>query len=313
MLQPVGETLATIPLIVGGLPGKTLLQSRPEVAEAVGGESLQTTMMINARERASPIPPMILMMMTHHRLTTTRIPHMMDLMNLKKMSEEVSKPKQKKNLKVKTAGNVRVKEADHIKITQLPRVDQIRAFKNMMRQEVTSCSGRGDAAFMWMLEIENPGTTFESLAKSGKKFESIDCKLASALTKACNSTELAQEIVALTEQEAREGRNIKGRQILFWIYEFYQTEEQAGQLFSILDLSKVHFKNDKQLSKFILTWEGVLTGMKEAPNETQKELMFLEQIRRSEVLLMTLLLMIVQNLDRQSVHTSSSAHPPRTI
>ena len=68
----------------------------------------------------------------------------------------------------------RAKEADHIKITALPRVDQIRAFKNMMRGEVTSCSGRGDAAFMWIMECENKGTTFEYLRRSGRKFESLD-------------------------------------------------------------------------------------------------------------------------------------------
>ena len=178
----------------------------------------------------------------------------------------------------------RVKEADHIKVTALPRVDQIRAFKNMIRGEVTSCSGRGDAAFMWIMECENKGATFDGLRKSGRKFESLDCKLASALQKSCNNTPLSQEITQITESEAMAGRNIKGRQILFLIYQFYKSDEQAGQLFSILDLSKVIWRGDKNLHKFIVTWDGVVTGMKTVIPDDQKEVIILEQLRKSTVL-----------------------------
>ena len=85
----------------------------------------------------------------------------------------------------------------------------------MIRQEVASCSGLGDVAFTWMLECESEATTFASLAFSAKKLESLDCKLASALVKSCDKTLLAQEITRATEAEAKAGRNIKGRQILF--------------------------------------------------------------------------------------------------
>lgn len=119
--------------------------------------------------------------------------------------KKANKAQIKKKTKSKSSGQSRIKEADHIQISQLPRVNQIKAFKNMMRQEVATCSGRGDAAFTWMRAIENLGSTFYFLANSGKKFESIDCELASALTQACNSTELAQEIMGLTDQEGSEG------------------------------------------------------------------------------------------------------------
>ena len=106
----------------------------------------------------------------------------------------------------------------------------------------------------------------------------------SALQKVCNGSPLSQEITQITESEAKAGRCIKGRQILFLICQFYKSDEQAGQLFSILDLSKVVWRGDKNLHKFIVTWDGVLTGMKNTIPDDQKEVIFLEQIRKSTVL-----------------------------
>ena len=176
----------------------------------------------------------------------------------------------------------KVKEADHVKISKLPRVDQLRSFKNLVRQEVVASSGRGDPAFHWILEVEEDGKTFDSFAKSGRDYESLDCKLATALTKTCDGTTLGRDITAKTEQEAKEKRNIKGRQMLWMIYEHFKTNQQACQLFSILDLSKVAFSGgDKNLDHFISSWDGVLTGMKVQPPEYEKEEMFVSQIRKS--------------------------------
>ena len=125
----------------------------------------------------------------------------------------------------------KVKEADHVKITALPRVDQLRAFRNMVRQEVTAASGRGDPAFLRIREVESDRATFEKFAISGDDYASLDCKLATALTKACGSSTLAQEIVRVTEAEAKAARNIKGRQILFMIYEHFKSDQEVGKLF----------------------------------------------------------------------------------
>ena len=49
---------------------------------------------------------------------------------------------------------LRIKEADQVKITKFPRVDQLRAYKNHVRQEVVAASGRGDDAFLWIQFVE---------------------------------------------------------------------------------------------------------------------------------------------------------------
>ena len=101
---------------------------------------------------------------------------------------------------------VRIKEADQVKITKFPRIDQLRAYKNHVRQEVVAASGRGDDAFTWIQAVEKDEATFENLGKSGKGYETLDAKLASAMVKTCDGSNLARDITAKTEQEAKESR-----------------------------------------------------------------------------------------------------------
>ena len=76
--------------------------------------------------------------------------------------------------------------------------------------------------------------------------------------KTCDGSNLARDITAKTEQEAKEDRNIKGRQILWMIYEYFKSNEQTNQLFQVVDLMKVQLHNgDRGLEKFISTWDGV--------------------------------------------------------
>ena len=77
---------------------------------------------------------------------------------------------------------VKVRETDSIKLLPLPLTPQFDAWKIALRSEVVAASGRPRAAFDWIIETENPKTTFEELADCGE-FESLDCKLAAALGK----------------------------------------------------------------------------------------------------------------------------------
>ena len=72
------------------------------------------------------------------------------------------------------------KESDEIKIGPLPQVPQFRGWLNDLRRGVAAASGRPQAAFNWMIGVENQSATFESLANSGD-FETMDAKLYTAL------------------------------------------------------------------------------------------------------------------------------------
>jgi len=44
-----------------------------------------------------------------------------------------------------------------------------------LRNAVVAASGKGNLAFQWIREVEEPGTTYESMADSGD-FQTLDVK-----------------------------------------------------------------------------------------------------------------------------------------
>ena len=89
-----------------------------------------------------------------------------------------------------------------------------RNWKSALRQEVAAASGRPDEAFGWFQAIDH--MSFEALANPGA-FSTLDTKLGAALQKAARG-DLVRQITLTEEKEAKEGRLLKGRQILKLIY-----------------------------------------------------------------------------------------------
>ena len=174
------------------------------------------------------------------------------------------------------------KEADSIKIPQLPTAAQFKSWKNAVRSAVSSASRSPAEAFKWVMAVESIDMTYERLSECPKQFETLDAKLSSALTQICKG-ELGRKITLKTESEAKAMKLIRGRQILWIVYEDYRVNEEAGSLNDITDLMKVTIKRDQtkveQLSRFLMNWETVLAGIKEPPPDNQLQVMFYEQIK----------------------------------
>jgi len=114
------------------------------------------------------------------------------------------------------------------------------------------------------------------------KFDTLDAKLAAALSEICTS-ELGRKVTLKTEQEAKAGRMICGRQVLWIVYEEYRVNEEAGALRDITDLVKVTLKRDQckvdHLSTFMGNWFQVLAGMKTTPEDATLQVMLYEQVK----------------------------------
>jgi hypothetical protein len=178
---------------------------------------------------------------------------------------------------------MRGREAEMIKLpSELPNAAGFRLWKIHLRTEVMAASGRGRDAFQWILRTEMAGSTMEALADS-EGYESLDNKLAAALMRVTKGG-LGRKLSFLAETFAREGRPLTGRQCLFVIYGNYKVDEAAGALFNLQDLISVKYLGDSQMEVFLHNWESVLCGMAEEPSEATKELLFLEQVRRSALL-----------------------------
>jgi hypothetical protein len=77
----------------------------------------------------------------------------------------------------------KIKEADSVKILALPKTAaQFLAWQNCVRDNVVSASGRSLKAYKWILEVEDPTKTYQQLALPGRRWETLDDKIRSALS-----------------------------------------------------------------------------------------------------------------------------------
>ena len=150
-----------------------------------------------------------------------------------------------------------------------------RAWRVALRDEVAAASGRSDAAFAWDQQVESPSATMDGLGVSGFKFQRIDLKLKAALAKIAHG-DLGRQLTQATEDEAKRGRPLKGRQALY-----FEINEEAGVIYSIMDLMAVRWLGDEKIETFLNSWIVVLSGMREEPPLRVEEELFLEQMRKS--------------------------------
>jgi hypothetical protein len=179
---------------------------------------------------------------------------------------------------VSLARPAEVKEADTVKVPPLPNPQQYRAWRSTVRNAVTAASGRGEEAFKWILQAEKATATLRSLADS-RRFDSLDAKLAAALTEVA-SGELGRRINLAVELEASKGKMLKGRQILWMVHDHHKLDEERGALYNFQDLMSVKLRGDANLESFMITWESVLSKMHNPPSQDIVEVLFLEQLRQ---------------------------------
>ncbi len=173
------------------------------------------------------------------------------------------------------------REAEVLKVLALPSASQFRAWKLALRDEVAGASGVPDEAFAWAMCVERPETTFDSLGESGA-FASLDAKLAAALSKILQG-ELARQVNIRKEKMASTGRLMKGRQILWLLYQHFKISQAEGSLLEFQDLLNVKLQGDG-LRTFLNDWDSVLLAMAQEPPVEILETLFRLQIQRYQPL-----------------------------
>jgi hypothetical protein len=74
------------------------------------------------------------------------------------------------------------KEADKIILPSISNAAAFRAWRVTARTNVVAASGKGERAFLWVMEVENPEVSFKRLYNTGSRFADLDAKLLSAVT-----------------------------------------------------------------------------------------------------------------------------------
>eukprot|EP00972_Heterocapsa_arctica_P097882 14441559-Heterocapsa_arctica.AAC.1 len=90
--------------------------------------------------------------------------------------------------------------------------------------------------------MEDPDATLESMGLFPKELTQLDAKLTKAInTMMVNvTTDLAKRLFNLKEANIKtNGQNIKGRQLMWVIYQFFAVDPDSGVLYGVEDILAV--------------------------------------------------------------------------
>ena len=178
-------------------------------------------------------------------------------------------------------------EASEIKIPTLPSITKYDEWCTEMADAVMAASGRGDKVWNWIQKPSQPNETFGTLKESGSKYNSLDAKLAKALRvsaggNAIHHVRIKDEFNRGTSECAREGRPIKGRQLLLLVHRYYRTNEEFGTQYGPKHIYMLTCPNDKKLETFLTQWFTTLSKLVEPFPDSMLRDHFLAQMKNCD-------------------------------
>ena len=120
------------------------------------------------------------------------------------------------------------------------------------REVVVAALTDPDSAFKWISDSWKEDQTLEALRKV-VPFATLDAKLLSALTNIITG-DFARKVDTFKETEATAGRIVRGRQVLFILYNYFSTNIKHGATYALQDLFTVQLRGEN-LKFFISNWD----------------------------------------------------------
>ena len=114
-------------------------------------------------------------------------------------------------------------------------------------------------------------------------FEVLDARIASALNKIIQNSQIKRRISLEEEKAQKQDRYLRGRQIAYLIYEYFQVTGANDSVENCADLFTISLRND-DIQEFDSKWDGILLSMKKIPLDDILEGLYKLRIRESEKL-----------------------------
>ena len=115
------------------------------------------------------------------------------------------------------------------------------------------------------------------------KFEVLDARIASALNNIIHNSHFKRRI-SLEEQKAqKQDRFLRGRQIAYLIYEYFQVTGANDSVENCADLFTISLRND-DIQEFDSKWDGILWSMTKIPPDEILEGLYKLRMQESEKL-----------------------------
>ena len=132
--------------------------------------------------------------------------------------------------------------------------------------------------------VDSVGDLMSSSSTRGiqmPNFVVLDARIASALNRIIHDSHLKRRI-SLEEQKAqKQDRFLRGRQIAYFIYEYFRVTGANDSVENSADLFTVGLRNDDN-QEFDSKWDGILLSMTKIPPDDILERLYKLRIRESE-------------------------------
>ena len=173
-------------------------------------------------------------------------------------------------------------------LTNSPLQQLFSCWEMRFKTEVCACSQFPTEATLWIKEVELVDSV-DDLKSSrsikethGPDFELLDARIASALNKIIQDTRFKKK-VSLEEMKAhKEDRFLRGRQIAYLIYEYFQDTGANDSVENYADIFTV-LRND-DIQEFDSKWDENLLSMTQIPSDDILENLYKIRVRESETL-----------------------------
>ena len=171
-------------------------------------------------------------------------------------------------------------------IPQIPYSSVIFTLEDKIQESSENLFWFPSETMLWINEVEMVDSLDElksSRSVAGKNFpnfEMLDAKIASALNKIIQ-TSLLKKKVSLKEHKAqKEGRFLRGRQIVFMIYDYFRVTGAHDTVLDYADFFSVTLHDDN-VQEFDTRWDEVPLSMSKNPSDDALESLYKLRIRES--------------------------------
>ena len=154
------------------------------------------------------------------------------------------------------------------------------------KTEVCACSQFPTEAMQWIKEVELVDSVDDLRSSSSFRcismpnFEVFDARIASALNRINHNSHFKRRISLEEQMAQKEDRFLRGGQIAYLIYDYFQVTGIHDSVENYADLFTISLRND-DIQEFDSKWDGILSMTRIPPDDILEELYNL-RIRESE-------------------------------
>ena len=155
------------------------------------------------------------------------------------------------------------------------------------KTEVCTCSQFPTEAMHWIKEVVDSVDELRSSSStrgiSMPNFEVLDARIASALNRIIHISHFRRRISLEERKGQKQDRFLRGRQIVYLIYEYFWVTGANDSVENYTDLFTISLRND-DFQEFDSKWDGILLSMTKTPPDDILEGLYKLRIRNSEKL-----------------------------